>query len=217
MGERTVRIRKVVGSNPFRSTIKSREIKRFRGFLQLSETLTRADFCSNLPPIGSHPLRSYTLFKPHYLTVPPVTEELLKALPVLVFAVFFSDDRKDILPTAMSVGIGFSILENTAILVQNLTVVTLGWAALRGLSASLMHGLCTMIIGTGLPYVKKQRKLFYTGIFGLFTVSATMHALFNLLIQSDYSWLGACFPMVLYVLFYVVRRTGRIRLPFLSY
>ena len=150
-------------------------------------------------------------------TVPPVTEELLKALPVLVFAVFFSDDRKDILPAAMSVGIGFSILENTAILVQNLTVVTLGWAALRGLSASLMHGLCTMIIGTGLPYVKKQRKLFYTGIFGLFTVSATMHALFNLLIQSDYSWLGACFPMVLYVLFYVVRRTGRIRLPFLSY
>ena len=124
-----------------------------------------------MTPIGSHPLRSYALFKPHYLTVPPVTEELLKALPVLVFAVFFSDDRKDILPAAMSVGIGFSILENTAILVQNLTVVTLGWAALRGLSASLMHGLCTMIIGAGLPYVKKQRKLFCTGIFGLFTVS----------------------------------------------
>ena len=77
-----------------------------------------------MTPIGSHPLRSYALFKPHYLTVPPVTEELLKALPVLVFAVFFSDDRKDILPAAMSVGIGFSILENTAILVQNLTVVT---------------------------------------------------------------------------------------------
>ena len=199
------------------STIKSCEIERFRGFLQLIETLMRADFRLNLPPIGSHPLRSYALFKPHYLTVPPVTEKLLKALPVLVFAVFFSDDRKDVLPAAMSVGIGFSILENTAILVQNLTVVTLGWAALRGLSASLMHGLCTMIIGAGLPYVKKQRKLFCTGIFGLFTVSATMHALFNLLIQSDYSWLGACFPMVLYVLFYVVRRTGRIRLPFLSY
>ena len=69
----------------------------------------RADFRLNLPPIGSHPLRSYALFKPHYLTVPPVTEELLKALPVLVFAAFFSDDRKDILPTALSVGIGFSI------------------------------------------------------------------------------------------------------------
>ena len=67
-----------------------------------------------MTPIGSHPLRSYTLFKPHYLTVPPVTEELLKALPVLVFAVFFSDDRKDILPAAMSVGIGFSIFQELA-------------------------------------------------------------------------------------------------------
>ena len=53
LGERTVRIRKVVGSNPFRSTIKSREIERFRGFLQLIETLMRADFHLNLPPIGS--------------------------------------------------------------------------------------------------------------------------------------------------------------------
>ena len=150
-------------------------------------------------------------------TVPPVTEEFLKALPILVFAVFFSDDRRDILPSAMSVGIGFSILENTTILVQNLAAVTLGWAALRGLSASLMHGLCTMIIGAGLPYIKKQKKLFCTGIFGLFTVSATMHALFNLLIQSSYSWLGACFPMALYVLYYVIRRTGQVKLPFLSY
>ena len=120
----------------------------------------RADFRLNLPPIGSHPLRSYALFKPHYLTVPPVTEELLKALPVLVFAAFFSDDRKDILPTALSVGIGFSIWENTAILVQNLATVTLGWAALRGLSASLMHGLCTMTSARDCPTSKSKGSCF---------------------------------------------------------
>lgn len=150
-------------------------------------------------------------------TVPPVTEEILKALPVLVFALFFSDDRRIILPVAMSVGIGFSVLENTAILVQNLAAVTLGWAALRGLSASLMHGLCTMIVGAGLPYIKKQKKLFWTGIFGLWSIAVTMHAMFNLLIQSQYSWLGACLPMALYVLLYLVRRRGRLKLPFLSY
>ena len=150
-------------------------------------------------------------------TVPPMTEEVLKALPVLVFALFFSDDRKAILPVAMSVGIGFSVLENTVILVQNLAAVTLGWAALRGLSASLMHGLCTMIVGAGLPYIKKQKKLFWTGIFGLWSIAVTMHAMFNLLIQSQYSWLGACLPMTLYVLLYFVRRRGRLKLPFLSY
>ena len=91
-------------------------------------------------------------------TVPPIVEEILKALPVLVFALFFSNDRKVILPVAMSVGIGFSILENTTILVQNLATVTLGWAALRGLSASLMHGLCTMVVGAGLPLCEKAEK-----------------------------------------------------------
>ena len=150
-------------------------------------------------------------------TVPPIVEEILKALPVLVFAVFFNDDRKVILPVAMSVGIGFSILENTTILVQNLAAVTLGWAALRGLSASLMHGLCTMVIGAGLPYVKRQKKLFWTGILGLWTIAVTMHAMFNLLIQSQYSWLGACLPMALYGLLYWAKRRGRLKLPFLSY
>lgn len=58
-------------------------------------------------------------------TVPPVTEEFFKALPILVFAVFFSDDRRDILPAAMSVGIGFSVLENTTLLVQNTLTATL--------------------------------------------------------------------------------------------
>lgn len=150
-------------------------------------------------------------------TVPPMTEEVLKALPVGIFAICFHNDRKTVLPIAMSVGIGFSILENTAILIENLAAVTLGWAALRGLSASLMHGLCTMVVGAGLPYVKKQKKLFYTGIFGLWSIAVTMHAMFNLLIQSQYAWLGACLPMALYALLYLARRSRGLKLPFLSY
>ena len=35
LGERSVRIREVEGSNPFESTIKSREIQHFTAFLQL--------------------------------------------------------------------------------------------------------------------------------------------------------------------------------------
>ena len=100
---------------------------------------------------------------------------------------------------------------------QNTLTATLYLAALRGLTASPLHALCTMIIGAGLPYLKKQKELFYPGIFGLFSVSVTIHALFNLLIQSQYSWLGACLPLTLCVLLYVFRRVGRVKLPFLSY
>ena len=149
--------------------------------------------------------------------VPPMTEEVLKALPVLVYAILLDDGRKGVLPIAMSVGVGFAILENTVILIQNLGAVTLGWAALRGLSASLMHGLCTMVVGAGLPYVKRHKKLFYTGIFGLWSIAVTMHAIFNLLIQSSYSVLGALLPMALYGLLYLARRSDRLKLPFLSY
>ena len=62
--ERTVRIRKVVGSIPIRSTTKSREIINFTAFLQL--------FCKNDGPVAQPfppcfpyqpPLRSHPLFR----------------------------------------------------------------------------------------------------------------------------------------------------------
>lgn len=82
--------------------------------------------------------------------IPPMTEELLKTLPALLL-----DDRRNrVLPVAMAVGVGFVILENTVILIDNLGAVTVAWAAARGFSASLMHGLCTE--GWGVTYVKNK-------------------------------------------------------------
>ena len=148
---------------------------------------------------------------------PPIVEELFKALPVLLYAVLLDDSRERLLPIAMAVGIGFAVLENTMILIDNLGAVTLAWAAARGFTASLMHGLCTMIVGTGITYVKKQKKLFYTGTFGLLSIAVTLHALFNLLIQSQYDYIGMVFPLALYGLVYLAWRGKKLRLPFLSY
>lgn len=183
------------------------------GFLMLGTVTALAAFEVNtiLYPVTGLTPQAFTL------VVPPMVEEVLKALPVLLYALFLNDERKSVLPIAMSVGVGFAILENTVILVQHIGAVTLGWAALRGVSASLMHGLCTMVVGAGLPYIKKQKKLFYTGIFGLWAIAVTMHAIFNLLIQSDYSVVGALMPMALYALLYLALKTKRLRLPFLSY
>lgn len=149
--------------------------------------------------------------------IPPIIEELLKALPVLLYALLLDDDRKRVLPIAMAVGVGFAVLENTVILVDNLGAVTITWAAARGFSASLMHGLCTMVVGTGITYVNKQKKLFYTGTFGLLSIAITLHALFNLLIQSSYDYIGMSMPLVLYGLLYLARRGKILKLPFLSY
>lgn len=149
--------------------------------------------------------------------IPPIAEELLKALPVLCYALLLDDSRKRVLPIAMAVGVGFAVLENTVLLVEYLGSVTVAWAAARGFSASLMHGLCTVTIGTGICYVKKQRKLFYTGTFGLVSIAITMHAIFNLLIQSSYDIVGMIMPLILYALLYILHSRKSLRLPFLSY
>ena len=149
--------------------------------------------------------------------VPPVVEELLKALPVLCYALLLDDSRKRVLPIAMAVGVGFAVLENTVLLAEYIDEVTMAWAAARGFSASLMHGLCTVTIGTGICYVKKQKKLFYTGTFGLISLAITLHALFNLLIQSSYDFVGMAMPLALYALLYLLNRRQNLKLPFLSY
>lgn len=133
------------------------------------------------------------------LKVAPVIEECLKALAILLFAIFGSDDRKKVLSLAMATGIGFAILENTYVLIHNLNSVSLGWAMIRGASTSLMHGMCTFLVGCGIIYVRKQKKLFYTGTFGLLSVAITAHAAFNLLVYSKWDWFGLMLPIIIYV------------------
>ena len=108
--------------------------------------------------------------------VAPVVEELLKALPVLFYAALVCDDRRQLLPLGMSVGIGFALLENAYLLITYAEQVTLGWAVIRGISTSLSHGLCTLAVGYGMQFLRRQKKLFYTGIFGLLSLAMTYHA-----------------------------------------
>lgn len=142
---------------------------------------------------------------------PPVSEELLKAVPVLFFAIAVDDRRNVVLPVAMAVGVGFAILENAYLLTSNLESVTLLWGILRGFSSGLMHGICTMAVGTGITFVKKHKKLFYTGTFGLLALSITFHAVFNLLVQSEYDWIGFLLPITVYLTGHIIRLSGKTR------
>jgi len=117
--------------------------------------------------------------------ITPIVEEVLKALPVLYFAFFFSDDRDTLLSISFAMGLGFAILENMVILVGSLSRVTIPWAIVRGFGAASMHSACTSMVGRGIVYVHKRRKLFYCGTFSLLIYAVIAHALFNTLIQSQ--------------------------------
>lgn len=133
------------------------------------------------------------------ISITPVSEEILKALPILFMAVFISDDRGRLFAQAMSIGIGFAVLENTFVLVQNIESVSLLWAVIRGFSSGLMHSLCTLTVGVGISMVRKRRKLFACSTFALLLTASIYHSIFNMLVQSDYMYIGAMIPILTYI------------------
>ena len=132
-------------------------------------------------------------------TITPVTEELVKALPILYFAIVISDDRKTLIANAFSVGVGFALLENIVILTQNIESVSIFWALVRGFGSGLVHGICTVMVGYGISYIRTRRKLFYCGTFALLSTAIIYHATYNLLVQSDFQYAGILLPLVTYV------------------
>ena len=132
-------------------------------------------------------------------TITPISEEIVKALPILFYAIVFSDDRDRVLPIAFATGVGFAMFENMVILVQNVEAVTVGWAIIRGFATALMHAVCTVVVGYGICFVKKRKKLFVSGIFALLALAMIYHGIFNMLVQSDYQYLGYFMPAVTYI------------------
>ncbi len=131
--------------------------------------------------------------------ITPISEEIAKAFPVLIFAVLFSNDRDKLLTIAFAAGIGFAMFENMVILVQNIESVSIGWAVIRGFSTALMHGVCTSAVGYGMSFVRKKKKLFYCGTFALLAMSSIYHGIFNMLVQSEYKYFGFILPAVTYI------------------
>ncbi|MBQ2382652.1 MAG: PrsW family intramembrane metalloprotease [Oscillospiraceae bacterium] len=133
------------------------------------------------------------------ITITPVNEEILKALPLLFTAIIFCDDREILFQRAMSIGLGFAIMENTFILIKNVESVSLLWAMIRGFSSSLMHALCTIGIGIGISMIKRRRKLFVCSTFAWLMAAITYHSLYNMLVQSDHWYVGVAIPVISYI------------------
>ena len=143
------------------------------------------------------------------VTIAPVVEEFVKALPLFVLLLAFGRRySKELLVLAMASGFGFAILENY-VYISNVMLGGAGaiaYAVVRGITTSVMHGCMTAIIGYGifLTYGFEKRSL-PPILFGLYTVAVTIHALYNLLVgHSEYGRLLAIgLPLLLFVLLLV--------------
>ena len=146
------------------------------------------------------PLSNYELT----IIVTPMTEEFLKALPILFYAVFISDKAEVLFTASMATGIGFAVLENAYYLL-NVETWNILDAVIRAFGTGLMHGMCTLLVGVGITFVKKKRKIFWVGTFALLSTAITYHGIYNMLVQSPYKMIGYLLPISTYIPFLIWR------------
>ena len=139
------------------------------------------------------------------ITLAPITEELLKAFPILFYAIVISDKKEKLFTASMATGIGFAILENAYYLIVNYETFSIVSALIRGFGTGLMHGMCTLLVGFGISFIRKRYKLFAVGTFALLSAAITYHAIFNMLMQSKYPIIGALLPLATYLPFFIWR------------
>ena len=138
------------------------------------------------------------------IIVTPISEEILKALPILFFAAVLSPKKEALFTASMAVGIGFAVLEN-AFCLLNSGSFNIFDAIIRAFGAGLMHGMCTLLVGVGISFVKKKRKLFVVGTFAMLSTAITYHGIYNMLVQSDLRVIGYLLPITTYIPFLVWR------------
>ena len=84
------------------------------------------------------------------------------------------------------------------------------YVILRSITACLMHGMATGILGFGLSLIKEFNMMVMPLLFGLFSVSIILHALFNLYIASGARLVGMLMPLLLYMVSAAVLYQGNI-------
>ncbi len=120
-----------------------------------------------------------------------------------MYALLFSDKRKDVITAAFSVGVGFAMIENLIVLTQNINSADIGFAIIRGFCSGLMHSICTIAISYFIPFIRKKKKFFIAGIIMTLNLAIVYHSVYNLLVQSSNSvtiHIGLFMPIATYII-----------------
>ena len=138
------------------------------------------------------------------IVVTPIIEEILKAIPILVFATALMAKKEALFTASMAIGIGFAVLENAYYLLNDASFNMID-AIVRAFGAGLMHGMCTLLVGVGISFVRKKSKIFVVGTFSLLSTAITYHGIYNMMVQSEYPAVGYLLPISTYIPFFVWR------------
>ncbi|MCL1848556.1 MAG: PrsW family intramembrane metalloprotease [Clostridiales bacterium] len=139
----------------------------------------------------------------------PISEEILKALPVLFYFAVFSPKQSGIVTAATAVGLGFAMLENVHFLMMA-GEANLWFSLIRGFAAGVMHTVCGAILGVGLA-MGSGRLLSVPIAFVLLCLTATIHAIYNLFMVAGGVWavLGYILPYAIAAALLIVMQKSK--------
>ncbi|MDD3832908.1 MAG: PrsW family glutamic-type intramembrane protease [Oscillospiraceae bacterium] len=137
--------------------------------------------------------------------IAPISEEILKALPILIYVLVFKPEKNDIIVAALAVGVGFATLENCTYITAYHNSELL-FAILRGFASGIMHAVNTAVVGFGMCYAynKKPDAIF---TFGLLGAVITYHSIYNMLVTAptNIRHIGWVLPMLTAAIITVIR------------
>lgn len=133
--------------------------------------------------------------------ITPVCEEVMKAIP-LVMWIFIARPKSDaILPAALFLAVGFATFENVCYMTAN-GADDIRYLLLRGFSAGAVHMLCGLAVGYGLTFVYKRRYLALIGTVAVIGACSVFHGIYNLLgtAEANIRLIGYALPMTMILL-----------------
>ena len=135
------------------------------------------------------------------ISIAPMIEEICKGFPVLLFLNHkkYPYITKVIAFCAMASGVGFSIQESMYYFaISPRELGDLASLVVRTFTTALMHSMTTTAVGIGLMLLHKQKHIIIPLVFGMFALSASIHALFNLLLQTYLAVIALVMPIAMF-------------------
>lgn len=149
----------------------------------------------------------------YYLTtnIAPFIEELMKFIPIFIFSKIISKEKRYLLSASFATGIGFAIIENSFMLTQSLSTATIPWLLVRGIGAGLMHGMSSAIVGVGIYFASKDKRMMFSGTLATLFLAMMYHGSYNAMVQMDGIKFFAIFiPLISYALILFVLNKKKI-------
>ena len=135
----------------------------------------------------------------------PMIEECMKLLSMLFCVYVFNPSDDDTQLCAVGVGAGFATLENCCFILSA-GASQLTYVMVRGMAVGVMHIVTLVALAKGMQLLKAYKAFSLAGIVGVWSLSVTVHGLYNLLVSKPgvSSYIGYVMPMVCAIVLYMI-------------